>query len=150
MKILVTDQPAMFAGWVAHKVGQTASWGGHYALGLIDDQKKQVVAGVVLNNNNGANATVHIAMEPGVGRAMFKMFGAISDYAFRQLKLKRLTGLVPASEARTLKFDMNLGFEYEHTIKDGAPDGDMIMLVMWADKCKWLHGDSNGLESQQN
>lgn len=125
-----------------------SSWGSHYAMGIIDDEKKQIVAGVVLNNQNGANALVHIAMEPGVGRAMFKMFEAISDYAFRQLNLKRLTGFVPASEKHTLKFDMNLGFEYEHTIKDGAIDGDMVMLVMWRDKCPWL-GDKNGLVRKQ-
>lgn len=150
MKHLVTDQPALFAGWVASKVDMKASWGSYYAMGIIDDKKNQIVAGVVLNNNNGANATVHIAVERGAGRGLVKLLEAVADYAFKQLRLKRLTGLVPASETKVLEFDKHLGWEEEFIIKDGAPDGDMVMLVMWPERCRWLRGEQNELESQQD
>lgn len=148
MKHLVTDQPALFAGWVAHKVDMKCSWGSYYAMGIIDDQKKQIVAGVVFNNMNGANATCHIAAERTAGKGLIVLMQAAADYAFRQCKLKRLTGLVPVSEIKVIEFDKHLGWEEEFIIKDGAPDGDMMMLVMRPHKCRWLRGEWNGLESQ--
>lgn len=150
MKELVTQHKDTVAAWVAQKVDMKGSWGDFYAMGILDTDKRALVAGVVFNNWNGANATVHIAMEPGVGRAMIRLFAAVCDYAFTQHGLKRLTGLVPASEPRVLKFDMNLGFEEEFLMKDGAPDGDLHVLVLWAHKCRWLSGEKNGLADKQN
>lgn len=150
MKHLVTDQPALFAGWVAHKVDMKCSWGSYYAMGIVDDEKRQIVAAVVFNNMNGANATCHIAAERTAGRGLIVLMQAAADYAFRQCKLKRLTGLVPMSETKVIEFDKHLGWQEEFIIKDGAPDGDMMMLVMWKDQCRWLRGESNGRESQQN
>lgn len=149
MKEIVTQHKDIVAAWVATKVGMTGSWGDYYALGILDTEKRALVAGVVFNNWNGANATVHIAMEPGVGRAMVKLFEAVCDYAFTQNGLKRLTGLVPASKPDVLKFDKHLGFEEEFLMKDGAPDGDMHVLVLWPHKCRWLSGEKNGSPDKQ-
>lgn len=150
MKILVTQHKDAVASWVAERVGQTTSWGGFYAMGILDTDRRELVAGVVFNNFNGRNATVHIAMGPGVGRAMVTLFRAVSEYAFRQCGLKRLTGLVPASKPQVLKFDKNLGFEEEFLMKDGAPDGDMHVLVLWPHKCRWLSGEKNGMADKQD
>jgi hypothetical protein len=139
MKTIVTDQKDVFAAYVARKVDQKASWGSFYALGIVDTDKRAVIAGVVINNFNGANATVHIAVEPGVGRALLKMLEAVADYAFNQCRLKRLTGLVPASKPDVLKFDLNVGWEEEFVMKSAAHDGgDLHVLVMWPSNCKWL------------
>jgi len=150
MKILVTQHKDVVAAWVAARVGQTASWGGFYAMGILDTEKQALVAGVVFNNFNDQNATVHIAMDPGVGRAMVRLFEAVSEYAFRQCGLKRLTGLVPANKPHVLKFDKNLGFEEEFLMKDGASDCDMHILVLWPHKCRWLSGEKNGSADKQN
>lgn len=143
MKELITDHPDVFAGWVANRVGMTGSWGSYYAMGLVDTDKNAIVAGVVMHDFNGSNAVAHIAMDQGVGRAMIKLFKAVCDYAFRQCKMKRLTGLVPASKPRVLAFDKKLGFEEEFVIPCGAEDGDMHMLVLWPHKCRWLAGGSD-------
>lgn len=139
MKTIVTNQKDAFAAYVARKVDQKASWGSFYALGVIDTDRREIVAGVVVNNFNGANATAHIAAEPGVGRMLLKMLEAVADYAFNQCKLKRLTGMVPASKPDVLKFDLNVGWEEEFVMKSAAHDGgDLHVLVMWPHKCKWL------------
>jgi len=144
MKELITDHPEVFAGWVAQKVGMLSSWGSCYALGIVDTEKKAIVGGVVFNNFNGSNATAHIALEPGIGRAMIALFEAVAHYAFVQFKLKRLTGLVDASNTKALNLDLHIGFEDEFTMKSAGSDGgDLRILVLWPDKCRWLRNGAD-------
>lgn len=133
---LVTDQKERVAEWVAQRVEQSASWGSFYAMGV--ERDGELVAGVVVNNYNGANATCHIAID-SPGKDTITLLRAVADYAFRQCKLKRLTGLVPASKQDVLDFDLHIGWEKEFLMRCGAPDGgDLHVLVMWPDKCRWL------------
>lgn len=121
--------------WVAKQVGQRAHWGTFNAFGV--ELNGEIVAGVVVHQINGANAFCHIAIAKPC-KAMYDLFFVVADYSFRQLELKRLTGLVPLSEPHVIKFDKKLGFEEEFVMKDAAPDGGMQVLVMWADNCRWL------------
>jgi RimJ/RimL family protein N-acetyltransferase len=135
MAQLVFDQSARIGEWVAQKVNQTASWGDFYALGIESDGG--IIAGVVFNNYNGANATCHIAVDRHT-RLLPKMIYHSFDYAFNHCGLKRLTGMVPTSEPKTIAFDKHIGFEEEFVMKDGAPGADMMVLVMRPDICRWL------------
>jgi RimJ/RimL family protein N-acetyltransferase len=135
MDTLVLDQKEAIGAWVAEQVNHTSSWGSFYALGIMRDG--QIIAGVVFNNYNGANATAHIAIARQT-RLVHKMIEASFDYAFNFCKLKRLTGMVPSNEPKILAFDKHIGFEEEFVMKDGAPGADMHVLVMWPDKCRWL------------
>lgn len=135
MSNLVFDQKFLVGEWVAHKVGQNADWGSFYAMGV--ERDGELVAGVVFNNYNGANATCHIAIDKFT-KAIIPLFEAVCDYAFNHCKLKRLTGMVPSNEPDILAFDKHLGFEEEFVMKDGAPGADMHVLVLWPDKCRWL------------
>ncbi|CAB5220132.1 hypothetical protein UFOVP232_58 [uncultured Caudovirales phage] len=135
MTELVLDQKERIGAWVARKVGQGGDWGGFNAFGIT--QGDEVIAGVVINNYNGANATCHIAIAKHT-RMIFPLFEAVCGYAFRQCGLKRLTGMVPSNEPHIIQFDKHLGFEEEFVMKDGAPGADMHILVMWPDKCRWL------------
>ena len=135
MAELVFDQQELIGAWVANQVGQGASWGSFYAIGVMSAD--QVLAGVVINNYNGANATCHIAIAQQT-KAIIPLLRAVCDYAFNHCKLKRLTGMVPSNEPKILAFDKHLGFEEEFVMKDGAPGADMHVLVMWPDTCPWL------------
>ena len=120
--------------WVALQTGQTGDWGSFNAFGV--EVGDAIVAGVVINNINGANATVHIAISKPT-KLLYQLFAVVCDYAFNQLGLLRLTGMVPTDEPDTIAFDKKLGFEEEFVMKDGAPGADMQFLVMWHDKCRW-------------
>lgn len=134
---LVTDQKDRFGVWVAQQVEQNCSWGSFYAMGLMDANDR-ITAGVVINNYNGSNATCHIAITKPT-REIVQLFRAVCDYAFRQCGLKRLTGMVPASKPKVITFDKHLGFEEEFVMRKGAHDGgDLVVLVLWPDKCRWL------------
>jgi RimJ/RimL family protein N-acetyltransferase len=135
MAQLVFDQPGPVSEWVAQQVGHIGSWGEYYAIGIEADG--QIVAGVVINNYNGANATCHIAISKRT-KLLVEMFYHVCNYAFNHCKLKRLTGMVPSNEPHILAFDKHLGFEEEFVMKDGALGADMHVLVMWPDTCRWL------------
>lgn len=135
MAELVFDQKLRVGAWVAQQVGQEASWGSFYAMGI--EQDGEIIAGVVINNFNGANATCHIAIAKRT-RLMIQLFEHVCNYAFNHCGLKRLTGMVPSDEPHIIAFDKHLGFEEEFVMKDGAPGADMHVLVLWPDKCRWL------------
>jgi RimJ/RimL family protein N-acetyltransferase len=127
--------------WVARRVLQTGSWGDFNAFGV--EMNDELVAGVVIHNINGANAFCHIAISKPC-KAMYDLFFVVCDYCFRQLELKRITGMVPTDEQKTIDFDLRLGFYKEFVMKDAAPGADMQVLVMWADDCPWLERNKNG------
>jgi len=133
---LVFDNKERVGTWVADQVEQTASWGDFYAMGL--EHQGEIIAGVVINNYNSANATCHIAISKPT-RELPELFRHVCLYAFRQCGLKRLTGMVPASKPKVLAFDKHLGFEEEFIMPCAAADGGaLVVLVLWPDKCRWL------------
>ena len=135
MAHLVLDQQARVGAWVAEQVGQGASWGDFFAVGVANED--DIIAGVVINNYNGANATCHIAIARQT-KMLVPLLQTVCDYAFNHCKLKRLTGMVPTNEPHIIAFDKHLGFEEEFVMQDGAPGADMQVLVMRPETCRWL------------
>lgn len=124
---------------MAAEVDQTADWGSFYAMGVM--RGSTVLAGVVFNNFNKANCTVHIAVKART-KLLIPLFKAVCDYAFRQCRLKRITGMVPTNEPDVIAFDKHIGFREEFVMKDGAVDADMQVLVLTPeDASRWLEGE---------
>jgi len=133
---LVFDQHARVGQWVAEQTDQTASWGDFVAMGI--DRDGEIVAGVVINNYNGTNATVHQAVK-GFSKLVPELFYHVANYAFNHCGLKRLTGMVPVSMPDVIAFNHKHGFVDEFVMKYGAPDGeDLQIMVLWPENCRWL------------
>jgi RimJ/RimL family protein N-acetyltransferase len=66
------------------------------------------------------------------------MLWVMFDYPFNQLKCKKICGTIPSSNLGLLAFNVKLGFKVEATIKDAYPDGDMLVMSMTRDECRWL------------
>lgn len=127
------------AAFVAREVDQTASWGGYNAIGV--ERDGELIAGIVVNNFNGTNATVHIALTKSLPRDFLPV---CFEYLFVQCGLKRVTGLVPADNPKALKFDLHIGFKEEFVMKHGHPSGAMHVLVMFKEDCRWIGDKRNG------
>jgi RimJ/RimL family protein N-acetyltransferase len=133
---LLTTQHERVAAWVALQVGcDEHAWAQYTTLGL--EKEGELVAGVVFESFTGTAANIHVA---GVGKYWMNraLLFATFDYAFRQLGLKRLTGLVEAANEHALAFDLHLGFEIEARMVDAVPSGDVIILRMTPDNCRFL------------
>jgi RimJ/RimL family protein N-acetyltransferase len=133
---LVFDQKERVGAWVAEQVGQSASWGSFSALGV--ERNGELLAGIVFNNFNGHNATCHIAVTKS-GKHLIALLQTAAEYAFEVCQLKRLTGLVEMSNVKALTLNKHMGWEEEFVMKSAAADGgDLQVLVMWRDTCRWL------------
>lgn len=95
----------------------------------------ELSAGMLVDHWNGASCAAHIAITAPLARQFIRFcFG----YLFGQLKAKKVIGLVAASNTKALKLDKHLGFIEEYRIKDGHPDGDLVILTMTPAQCRWF------------
>lgn len=109
------------------------------AVGIGIEREGKLVGGIVYHEYNGAQIVIHVASD-GTRRWINREFlFVIFDYAFRQLELNRVTGIVAASNIAALNFDKRVGFVEESRMKDAHPDGDLIILKMTKADCRWLH-----------
>ena len=60
------------------------------------------------------------------------------DYPFNQLKLGVVCGTIPSSDQELLDFNLRLGFKLECSIKGAYKDGDLLVLAMRREECRWL------------
>lgn len=132
---LITSESTRFVEWVANMV-DAAVWDHAYGMGMVDING-DIVCGVVFEDYNGVNASIHVA---GIGKYWLSrtFLYSVFDYAFNQLKLKRLTGLVAQGNDAALRFDLNLGFKVEAILKDAHQTGDIYLLVMRPEDCRYL------------
>ena len=137
---LVFDDKTRVGDWVANHVGQNSSWGDFYAMGA--ELKGELTAGVVLNNFTPCSATVHLAISKPT-KLLSELLDHAFLYAFQTCKLRRLTGLVEAHNAKSLKIIKHLGFVEEGVMREAGTDAqDIIVLVLWPEK--YRRGKLNG------
>lgn len=131
---LIFDQKARVGAWVAG--GDPLGCYGHfYAMGA--ERNGELVAGIVIDHVNGANGYAHVRINRA-GKDVYALIRAFFDYAFRQCGLKRITAMCPSTNEKALEFDRKVGFAEEYRIADGVPDGDMVVMVMRPETCRWL------------
>lgn len=59
-------------------------------------------------------------------------------YPFVQLGVGIVCGTIPSSKPELLDFNERLGFKVECKIKGAYTDGDLIIMAMRKDECRWL------------
>lgn len=119
--------------WVAQRALVYASESSR-AIGLSRNGK--IIAGVVFTEFNGRNVKVHQAIE---GRINRQYLWTLSDYAFNQLKVDRVTGEIPQGNKKAQRAAEKIGFRLETTFKDAHPSGDIFVYVIRKKDCRWLN-----------
>lgn len=133
---MITFDTARVVPWVCKRVGiERWSLDSFTAIGHI--KNGELVAGVLYEDCNGANVFCHIAGE-GRGWLSRDFLSIIFDYPFRQLGVKRISGVVASNNEAARKLDEHLGFELEAILQDAHPEGDLYLYKMTADTCRWL------------
>jgi RimJ/RimL family protein N-acetyltransferase len=96
-----------------------------------------VMGGVIYDGYTGNNIFMHQA---GFDRRWLtgNMLWIAFDYPFNQLKVGKVAGTINSNNKELLDFNLRLGFIEEARIKDAYCDGDMIVLTMRRDQCRWL------------
>lgn len=135
MKQVIVGQDERVGPWVCERTGGTWIPGRGSTIGLEEDG--ELIAGTLYEDYNGANVNVHLA---GIGKKWLnrEFLWFCFYYPFEQLKVKRLTGIVPSCNDDAMRFDLHIGFRHETTLKDAHPKGDIHILVMRREDCRWL------------
>lgn len=63
---------------------------------------------------------------------------ACFDYPFNILKVKVIIAAVASTNKEALKLDRHLGFLDKAYIEDAHLDGDLVILAMRRENCRWL------------
>lgn len=144
MPRVVTQQDSWLGPWFCKVQGVDFIPGASVYVGLVEGE--EVLAVAAYDNYNGANINMHIAAVPGKRWLIREYLWYCFHYPFIQLQVRRVTGIVPSSNLQARKFDENLGFTLEATLKDAHPEGDLLVYVMTKESCRWLNlkGCTNG------
>jgi RimJ/RimL family protein N-acetyltransferase len=132
---LLLDCPKVVGNWVYARTGGTFPENICTAIGLVKDNK--IVAGVVYEGFNGASVKTHIAVD-GKTYLTKEFIRIIFQYPFLQLKCKKLIGVVDSTNERALSLNRKLGFVAEGVLRGATVNGDLILMTMTKDQCKYL------------
>jgi RimJ/RimL family protein N-acetyltransferase len=134
---IITGQNERFGQWLCeHQPGSEWKSGRGHVIGL-EDGCGNILAAVLFEDYNGANINMHVAAVPGKRWLNREYLWYCFYYPFVQLGCKRITGIVPSVNMAARKFDENIGFTLEATLKDAHPQGDLLVYVMTKESCKW-------------
>jgi RimJ/RimL family protein N-acetyltransferase len=130
--IVISQHVAM---WVAERTGGQYFDGSGHGIGWVKDD--ELVAGVLFDNFTGRSVQMHVAAarKNWLSREFMRF---CFHYPFEQLKVNKLVGLVDSTNAAALRFDLHLGFQQEAVIKDAGKTGDIIVLTMTREQCRFL------------
>lgn len=134
MRRVVTDNQEHLRGWITGVLGMQFSPYATFIGQEIDGEVKAVVA---FDNILDKSCEMHTAAI--VPNWISKdLLWACFDYPFNILKVKVILASVASTNTEALKLDRHLGFVDKAYIEDAHIDGDLVILAMRRENCRWL------------
>ena len=134
MRKVVTDNQDHLRGWITGVLGMQFSPYATFIGQEIDGEVKAVVA---FDNVLDKSCMMHTAaiVPNWISR---DLLWACFDYPFNILKVKVILASVASTNEEALKLDRHLGFKDKAYIEDAHIDGDLVILAMRREDCRWL------------
>lgn len=133
MRRLVTENQKELISWICKKLDGDAVDNLRCIGQKIDGEIKAVAS---YSNFQGKSCNFSLA---GEGNFMNKDFlWAMFDYPFNILKLKVIIATISGNNKKSLKLSRHLGFEEVANIADAHKDGNLVIMTMRRENCKWL------------
>lgn len=115
-------------------------------IARVDGEK--LLGGVILRDWNGASILMHVAgFTPHWLSRDF--LWVCFHYPFVQLGCKKVLALVSSGNPRAIDFDKKIGFIEECRIKEADLNGDLVLLSMRREDCRWLSIKPRGIMSRK-
>ena len=134
MRKVVTDNQEHLRGWITGVLGMQFSPYATFIGQEIDGEVKAVVA---FDNVLDKSCMMHTAAI--VPNWISKdLLWACFDYPFNILKVKVILASVASTNIEALRLDRHLGFVDKAYIEDAHIDGDLVILAMRRENCRWL------------
>ena len=134
MRRVVTNNQEHLRGWITGVLGTQFS---PYATFIGQEVDGEVKAVVAFDNILDKSCEMHTAAI--VPNWISKdLLWACFDYPFNILKVKVILATVASTNEEALKLDRHLGFVDKAYIEDAHIDGDLVILAMRREDCRWL------------
>lgn len=131
--MIVLDHPA-HASAIAKAAGVTS--GVIYSVAR-ECAAGKLMGGVIYSEYTGASVHVHVAgFRPNWLSSDF--LWTMFDYGFNHLGCYKIIGLVSSGNPHALAFDLKVGFAVESRVEGYYRDGDLVILSMKKNFCRWL------------
>lgn len=103
----------------------------------VDDKTGELLGGVTYDGFTGNCIFMHQA---GFSKRWLTrdLLWCVFDYPFNQLGCVKVCGTIPSYREELLAFNERLGFRVETSIEDAYVGGDMLILSMRREDCRWL------------
>ena len=133
---MVYGQDEFVAPWVQARLPDSRGWQFPATIGILKDG--ELIAGLVYHDYTRRSIQISMAStspEWCNRRTLKRIFG----YPFVQLKVSRITVCTHVNNERMRSLANRLGFVQEGVLREGYPDGDMIVYGMLAEEGKkWI------------
>lgn len=133
MRCVTTENQQELRDWISKELGGKAPESMSCIGQLVDGELKAVSS---YSGFRGSSCNFSLA---GKGNYMSKDFlWAMFDYPFNKLGLKVIIATISGKNDKSLKLSRHLGFTEVANIADAHEDGDLVIMVMRRENCKWL------------
>lgn len=144
MRRITTENQSQLRDWLS-EVGKFEYPQETACIGQEKDGKLIAVLGY--NNLTPNSCQIHVASTDVYWLNKNLLF-AIFDYPFNKLGVKVILAPIYKGNTKSLNLCRKLGFEQVADIPYGHPEGDLIVVAMKRNQCKWLQqGEGNGWSS---
>jgi RimJ/RimL family protein N-acetyltransferase len=109
----------------------------------------ELLGGVIYTEYTGTSIKIHVA---SFSKRWISRDGLwlVFDYAFNQLGVKKIIGVIRLSNLKAFDFNQHLGFNVETRIRDVFPDGDAVVMGMYRAQCRWLDLKPRNVQRRQH
>lgn len=121
--------------WVYKRTGGTFCPEISQVIALVN--KEKILAAAVFEGYNGATLKVHIAIDNKHALTREFMY-SLTRYAYTQMKVTKLIGLVDSTAKATIKVNEKWGFVEEGRVVNGTVNGDLVIMTMTKEQCNFF------------
>lgn len=132
---IIGEQRPAFLDWAQRVIGVRLASDAKTIAAVRGDK---ILAVFCYDRFSDGDCNMHVASDGSrrwVSRALLCEAFA---YPFVQCGLRRVTGLIAASNRDSLRFALHLGARIEGLCREGAPDGDLFILGMLKRECRFI------------
>ena len=138
--MIVVDESICY--WVAARTQGSYIPGSGQGIGWVING--ETLSGCLFDNFNGNSVHVALAGVPGKRWLSREFLWFIFYYAFEQLKVKKVIGLVDSTNFEAIKFNEHIGFIREATLRDAGINGDLHIYTITKSQSRFLERGKNG------
>ena len=122
--------------WIAKTNGHCGTYSGAVGIGVA--KNGHLLGGIAFCDYRGVSIQIHTASTKSKTWVTREWLHVMFDYAFRQLKVKKIFGIISAGNDDVLRFGLKMGFKIETRIADVFANGDALVIYITPAMCKWL------------